>query len=341
MAGLSAAQSLLVNGIQDITILEAAERYGGRIFTKQFGGASCELGTTCINESSVESSPTAHISYFQSSGKPINDKIRMLIMNEFERVQNELLKDTFIDVSLYDAFLTKIEQNLKELPKNQRSAAIRTYCGILNSMRLQYGTDLSNVNMKLCKKKFVQSLNEIPAAGCIESLKPIAEALPKNVLHLGVPVGKIEWLYTRTASNKPICVHGLCGRKFLADFVICTFPIGVLKALSTNIFDPPLPKCKINSIAAIGVGQVEKIFLQFTEPLNKWFRGPFKLAWSPRELRDRTHWNSGMCSVANVPNSERVLEVTVAGFQAEEMRLQSDDSVAEEIMKTLIKFQGN
>lgn len=339
MAGLSAAQSLLVNGIQDITILEAAERYGGRIFTKRFGDVDCELGTTCMPDNSM-TPMTKNISYYNSSGKAISDSIAMMTMAEFQKLQSELAKGNPTDASLYDALVKKIRENVQSMPRKQRPAAVRTYCGILNSMRLQFGADLSNVNLRLCKTKPIQPQTNVPQAGCIECLHPIVKALPKNVLQLGAPVGKIEWKNTSTASNKLLCVHTLDGRKFPADFVICTFPIGVLKALSPDIFFPSLPSCKVQSTSAIGVGQVEKIFLKFSDPLSKWFRGPFKLAWTPSELTDRRHWNSGMCMVENVANSDRVLEVTVAGFQAEEMRLHNDNVVAAEVIKTLNKFQG-
>lgn len=46
--GLSAAKVLVENGVEDIIILEASERVGGRIRKQEFGGVSVELGAGWI-----------------------------------------------------------------------------------------------------------------------------------------------------------------------------------------------------------------------------------------------------------------------------------------------------
>lgn len=48
MAGLSAANHLIKQGFKRTIILEATNRYGGRINSKQFGDAFCELGAKYI-----------------------------------------------------------------------------------------------------------------------------------------------------------------------------------------------------------------------------------------------------------------------------------------------------
>lgn len=44
MAGISAAKVLAENGVEDIVILEASDRIGGRIRNERFGDVSVELG---------------------------------------------------------------------------------------------------------------------------------------------------------------------------------------------------------------------------------------------------------------------------------------------------------
>ena len=46
--GISAAKVLAENGIQDLVILEASDRIGGRIRKEKFGGVSVELGAGWI-----------------------------------------------------------------------------------------------------------------------------------------------------------------------------------------------------------------------------------------------------------------------------------------------------
>lgn len=46
--GLSAAKVLVDNGIDDVVILEASDRIGGRVCKENFGGVSVELGAGWI-----------------------------------------------------------------------------------------------------------------------------------------------------------------------------------------------------------------------------------------------------------------------------------------------------
>uniref|UniRef100_A0A6P4F1D7 Protein anon-37Cs-like n=1 Tax=Drosophila rhopaloa TaxID=1041015 RepID=A0A6P4F1D7_DRORH len=48
LAGLSAAQHLLSHGFRRTVILEATDRYGGRINTQRFGDTYCELGAKWV-----------------------------------------------------------------------------------------------------------------------------------------------------------------------------------------------------------------------------------------------------------------------------------------------------
>lgn len=48
MKGISAAKVLAENGIEDLVILEASDRIGGRIRKENFGGLSVELGAGWI-----------------------------------------------------------------------------------------------------------------------------------------------------------------------------------------------------------------------------------------------------------------------------------------------------
>ena len=49
MAGLSAANHLIENGIKDIVVLEARDRTGGRIHTIKHNGRPLELGAQWIH----------------------------------------------------------------------------------------------------------------------------------------------------------------------------------------------------------------------------------------------------------------------------------------------------
>lgn len=47
--GISAAKFLAENGVEDVVILEASDRIGGRIHKEDFGGVTVELGAGWIS----------------------------------------------------------------------------------------------------------------------------------------------------------------------------------------------------------------------------------------------------------------------------------------------------
>ena len=53
---------------------------------------------------------------------------------------------------------------------------------------------------------------------------------------------------------------------FEVDYVITTVSLGVLKADHESLFEPKLPKRKIEAIQKLGFGLVDKIFLEFEQP---------------------------------------------------------------------------
>lgn len=55
------------------------------------------------------------------------------------------------------------------------------------------------------------------------------------------------------------------GESLSADRVVVTVPLGVLKSKVME-FDPPLPFAHRGAISALGVGTLDKIWLQFDEP---------------------------------------------------------------------------
>jgi monoamine oxidase len=56
------------------------------------------------------------------------------------------------------------------------------------------------------------------------------------------------------------------GRVYLADQIVITLPLGVLKAQKVE-FIPPLPEDKLEAIRQLGVADAVKLFFQFDEPI--------------------------------------------------------------------------
>ena len=54
MAGVSAARRLRERGVEDIMVVEATDRIGGRVKEVQFGGVTVELGANWVHYSELE-----------------------------------------------------------------------------------------------------------------------------------------------------------------------------------------------------------------------------------------------------------------------------------------------
>lgn len=350
MAGISAAETLLKNGITDIKILEASDRYGGRVYTKMWNSASCELGAKCIDlpvnervfqtygDMSISTDSSPDLKFFKSDGSLIDGKISSCVREEFSN-----LKDSFGDMKLTVDWssdsLKRIVGNVQK--KCLHAEAEDVYCvinAVLNSLRSRFGTDLQNVNLDLSKNKILKNKKLDLPSGCSNFFNIVTTPAIKDLTLFGCPVVSVRRMYQYPQRFIRTETHN--GRSFDSDYVICTIPLPTLMALGSDMFSPPLSQTKFHSMKKIGVGNVERIFLMFREPVAAWFKGPLNLAWHPNELQNRNHWSTGICTVTEPVDSGNILEITVAGFQAEDSCLHSDEKAVNDILSILRKFLG-
>ena len=54
MAGISAARRLRERGVEDVVVVEATDRIGGRVKDLQFGGVNVELGANWVHYGELE-----------------------------------------------------------------------------------------------------------------------------------------------------------------------------------------------------------------------------------------------------------------------------------------------
>jgi N1-acetylpolyamine oxidase len=99
----------------------------------------------------------------------------------------------------------------------------------------------------------------------------VVEALGKDTINggavkLGVEVTEIDW------DTSPIQVKTKDGQCFAANDVVCTLPLGVLKA-KKELFKPTLPEAKSEAITSLGFGTLDKIFMVYDRPW--WKQEPF------------------------------------------------------------------
>ena len=127
---------------------------------------------------------------------------------------------------------------------------------------------------------------------------------------------------------------------FEVDYVITTVSLGVLKADHESLFEPKLPKRKIEAIQKLGFGLVDKIFLEFD-----------RLWWDPKVVRngfaflfdeagDQTadfgyteedaerDWTRFLLGAYGVQNRPRILCFWISGEGAKKMESLTNDQVS-------------
>lgn len=99
-------------------------------------------------------------------------------------------------------------------------------------------------------------------------------------IYLNKEVNKIIW----SSNQKPRII---CSDKsvYIADHVIFTASIGVLKETSFDMFIPSLPVNKINAIETIGFGSTMKVWMYFSQPW--WDNNLFQMGfiWNINDIK--------------------------------------------------------
>lgn len=128
------------------------------------------------------------------------------------------------------------------------------------------------------------------------------------------------------------------GKHFIANHVICTIPLGVLKEQAASLFEPTLPQYKMESIDRLLFSAVDKIFLEYERPFLNPEVTEIMLLWeSPSSTEDISKtWYRKIYSFAKV--TETLLLGWVSGKEAEYMETLSMEEVSSTCTKILRKF---
>ncbi len=177
----------------------------------------------------------------------------------------------------------------------------------------------------------------------------LAREIPSESIHYNKEVHTILW--TPTASHvakgrdHPVAVVCTDGSTYNADHVIVTVSLGVLKdkCLSptspTQLFQPLLPEPKLDCIRKLGMGFVNKVFLEFKKPLVGDTIGEFSLFWREEDhaYPDKYPWARCIRNVDRLRDSN-VYVVWFSGEDALAVEELPEVQVAEGICLVLEKF---
>ncbi|WP_117208834.1 FAD-dependent oxidoreductase [Allorhizocola rhizosphaerae] len=279
IAGLAAAQALRGLG-HPVTILEARDRIGGRIWTDEDG---VDLGAHWIH--GTDGNPITELverleipySYVGGDSSYTGGFDNLDLFGPDRRMTNQATKNRTLELA--DAVLHELEQRAelarkRELPdvalaeaiheilasrgySQEDQEAVRYHLNVI--LRDDVAEDADKLSLKFWEDGYL-------VYGYGDSIlhrgyRCVVDALADG---LDVKLGHVVQRVETGEGAGPVRVVTDKG-DFEADKVLVTLPLGVLKGGAVT-FDPPLPEDKRSAIARLGFGTLNKIALHYDEP---------------------------------------------------------------------------
>lgn len=283
IAGLAAAHDLHENGYQ-VTVLEARERIGGRIWTdRSRHGSPFELGATWIHGATDDNPivqlaarlgvPTRQTRYeneqiYAPEGRPLGRPEQEQAYEAFGRLVRTLAElrhrrmsvgapDLPLSVAIEEVLANGALGHLDPLGRQALSLSINTVfeheaAADAADLSLFHGLDV--VCAKL-RTKDVSQIDVLVTGGYDRIVQHLAAGLD---IRLGQVVRQVAYDVNRVTLSTD---HGV----FVGDRAVVTLPLGVLQSGMVE-FTPPLPPTKCAALGHLGMNVLNRVYLRFAEP---------------------------------------------------------------------------
>lgn len=339
MAGLAAARKLRDAG-QEVIVLEARDRIGGRIHTSStWRDASVDLGATWIHGDGP-GNPVAQLARqsgarmmttsfnndqaFDTDGMPLGDGATAQIASLRTALKNALsnAQSAGNDASVHDAAYAGLGYADRSSTDQHRIDFL-----INTTIEHEYGGDASRLSTYWYDGDKQYSGNE---ALFLDGYQVLTDHLAAGLdIRLGQVVSAIEY-----DANAGVIVTTGKG-SFAGKRAIVTLPLGVLQSGSVG-FSPALPATKQTAIDKLGMGLLNKCYLRF--PSAFWDTGLDWINYIPDGTRNG-HWTEWL-SLQRPTGVPILLGFNAAAFGAEIERW-SDAEIVTSAMQTLRTMYGS
>lgn len=262
IAGLAAAKRLNDAGMK-VTVLEARDRIGGRIETRDFYGIPIDLGASWIhgvvNNPLAKFAQQAHIHLmetdiihnvllFDDNYRPLPIQSSEIIENTFQEVldaANLYAKKSARDLSLLDA--------IKKLAPEKMQDSL--FCWRMMFYSNYTGAPLNHLSARSTDQEVMLEGGHQLVVGGYQKI--LQQLLGNYEISFNAVVKKINY-----EKNKVELFSSL--GKHEADAVIMTVPLSILKEESIDFF-PKLSPRKITALNNLGMGLLNKVILEFPD----------------------------------------------------------------------------
>ncbi|XP_031787393.1 spermine oxidase [Nasonia vitripennis] len=294
IAGLGAALTLEKCNFKDYILIEAQSEIGGRICSIPWNDGWIEHGAQFLHGRGSTLGKFAEEKGFLSDDEVAEGEGLYLredgteMDHELVREVDDIVKNIMEDCEKYatnnEIEYLDVEENIGKVLKtrfckyltmtndplsirnakeelfdwNVRFLAIDNACNSLNELSVKsWGKfkAVSGPEHNIFKSRY---------GSMVES---IAGELIQENIRLNSPVKKIEWNeQVNSHDSKTILVTLQNNKQILANCIIVTCSLGVLKETHNKLFSPILPVRLRGAIESMGFGMINKVFLDFDEP---------------------------------------------------------------------------
>lgn len=243
-AGLAAARRLREGGI-DCVVLEARDRLGGRVHSISLGPVRLDEGAAWLQH--FDDNPLATVA--QQLGLPMQE-------TDFGQPLAAAADGPVPDIAAaWEALRAGIDRSLplaegvaRYLEGRDEPTRRATRFALDANLILEACLPLESLSADALDEEGVGAGDRFLPQGYSQLVEHLAEGLD---IRLNQPVTAIDWSGAQVRVSDEI-----------ADFCICTVPVGVLREID---FNPPLPAAQQYALDHLGMGQLEKVVLQFEE----------------------------------------------------------------------------
>jgi monoamine oxidase len=269
MAGLAAAQALQARGCR-VTVLEARDRVGGRVWTdRSWDDVPLDLGASWVN--GVSRNPVARLArrfelptrlteynslplVYGPDGTPLPTAECAALKRAVDRLLDQVgcaREDLDSDAALGPALDRALAaQGLTPEERHKRKHFVRALIG------QEYAADLDDLSLwHWDEVEEFYGAHVLFPGGYDQVALRLAEGLD---VRTGQAVRRVQYNEKRVRLRT-------AREAFAADRAVITLPLGVLQAGAVT-FTPPLPRRKREAIARLRMGVLNKLALRFPRP---------------------------------------------------------------------------
>jgi len=269
-AGLAAANDLSAGGLR-VTVLEARDRIGGRIYTQEDLSVPVpiELGAEFIHGKSpelFEIIKAAHLPFTEVTGRHwFFENGKLSKSHEFWAQVNQLMKQ-MKSVSVDCSFRSYLDSLPDDVETKRAKAVATSYVEGFHAGRI----DRIGVHGLIKANEAAAQIDGDKAFRLLKGYQGVCVWLHEQAENLGAifqlstVVTALNWERDRVEA---ICGSPQYSTRFDARRAVITLPLGVLQAAEDQQgavrFSPELPKEKQAAVHALDMGHVVRIVMQF------------------------------------------------------------------------------